>query len=94
MEHQRQSVDWTGRILSIASLVVAIGVGGYVVTQGQVAGTREELLTKFGQELQGMVTVHEQKRNALEKEFTESLDKNDKRMNDWNDQLVTADQHL
>ena len=90
MEQQRQSVDWTGRILSIVSLVIAVGIGGYVVTQGQVAGTRDELLTKFGQELQGMITVHEEKRNALENTFTDSLDRNDKRMNDWNNQLVTA----
>ncbi len=90
MDQQRQSVDWTGRILSIASMVVAIGIGAYVVTQGQVTSTRDELLTKFGQELQGMITVHEEKRNALQKEFTDSLDRNDERMNTWNNQLVTA----
>lgn len=90
MEQQRPAVDWTGRILSIVSLVVAIGVGGYVVTQGQVASTRDELLTKFGQELQGMIAAHEEKRNALEKEFTDSLDRNDERMNQWNNQLVSA----
>lgn len=90
MEHQRQSVDWTGRILSILSLVVAIGIGGYVVSQREDAGTRDELLTKFGQELQGMITLHEEKRDALEKKFTDSLDQNDKRMTEWNQQLVSA----
>lgn len=83
-------VDLSSRIISVISLLVAIGAIGYVYTQHEMSGTRDELLTKFDEQLQLKAGEYTTARESMDAKYTQALERQDARMESWNAQLNEA----
>lgn len=83
-------VDLSSRIISVISLLVAIGAIGYVYTQHEMSGTRDELLAKFDDQLQLQAEKYATARENMDAKYTQALERQDARMESWNAQLNDA----
>ncbi|MDG2380794.1 MAG: hypothetical protein P8N76_03900 [Pirellulaceae bacterium] len=84
------SVDWTSRIISVVSGLVAVIAIGLAMTQQPVVPQTSELITEFEQALKKESDLYAKQKVVLENEFRSSLQANDNRMKGWNDQIVSA----
>ena len=84
------SVDWTSRIISVVSGLVALIAMGLATNQKPVVPQTSELITEFEQALKQESDLYTKQKVLLENEFRSSLQANDNRMQGWNDQIVSA----
>jgi hypothetical protein len=84
------TVDLTSRILSVASLVVALGSVAFLYMQSRVVGTRDELVKQFNTELTEQARAFDVARTNMEAKLQTALDNDNTRMEGWNTQLNDA----
>jgi hypothetical protein len=82
--------DMVSRVLSIASLVVAVGAVGFLYTQQRMLGTREQLQKDFDKQLGEQSQKFADAREGLETTYQEALRKQDERLEGWNTELNDA----